>query len=95
MQCSVWTFDLISEHFSVVADLQIPSNHSRTVPKTVKYQKLHSIKIEAFKADIKNSKMIRYPKTDANGLAQKYDSAIRTLKQQIAEVRARLKTEGR
>ena len=47
--------DLILDHFSVVADLQIPSNHSRTIPQTIKYRKLQSINVEAFKADIKNS----------------------------------------
>ena len=39
--------------FLFVANLQIPSNHSRTTPQTIKYQKLQSINMEAFKADIK------------------------------------------
>ena len=76
---SVSTSDLISDHFSVVADLQIPSNHSRTVPQTIKYRKLQSINIEAFKADIINSELIRYPKTNATELAQQYDSVLHTL----------------
>ena len=42
---SVSISDLISDHFSVVADLLIPSNHSRTVPQTIKYRKLQSINI--------------------------------------------------
>ena len=65
---SVSTSDLISH-----------SNHSRTVPQTIKYRKLQSIKVEAFKADIKNSELIRHPKTNATGLAQQYDSVLHTL----------------
>ena len=66
---SVSASDLISDHFSVVANLQIPSNHSRTISQTVKYRKLRSINMEAFKADIQNSDLIRYPKTYATELA--------------------------
>ena len=75
----VSTSDLISDHIYVVADLQIPSNHSRIVPQTIKYRKLQAISIEAFKADIKNSELIRYPKTNATGLAQQDDSILHTL----------------
>ena len=64
---------------SVVADLQIPSKHSQTVPQTIKYQMLQSINIEAFKADIKNSERIRHPKTNATRLAQHCDSVLCTL----------------
>ena len=71
--------DLISDHFSVVANLRIPSNHSRTIPQTIKYRKLQSINMEAFKADIQNSDLIRYPKTNATELAQQYDSVLHTL----------------
>ena len=59
---SVSTSDLISDHFSVVANLQIPSNHSWTVPQAIKYGKLHSINIEAFKADIKILNWLDIPK---------------------------------
>ena len=76
---SVSTSDLISDHFAVVAHLQIPSNHSRTVPQTINYRKLQANSIEAFKADIKNSELIRHPKTNGTGLAQLYDSVLRTL----------------
>ena len=55
---SVSAYDLISDHFSVAADLQIPSNHCWTVPQTIKYRKLQAINIEAFKCDIKNSELI-------------------------------------
>ena len=70
---SVSASDLISDHVSVVADLQIPSNHSRIILQTSKYRKLQSISIEAFKDDIINSELIRYPKTNATELAQQYD----------------------
>ena len=76
---SVSASDMISDHFSVVANLQIPCNHSRTIPKTIKYRKLQSINMEAFKADIQNSDLIRYPKTNATELAIQYDSVLHTL----------------
>ena len=71
--------DLISDHFSGAANLQIPSNHSRTIPQTIKYRKLQSINMEAFKDDIQNSDLIRYPKTNATELALRYDSVLYTL----------------
>ena len=37
---SVSASDLISDHFSVVANLQIPSNHSRTSPKNYQVPKV-------------------------------------------------------
>ena len=64
--------DLISDHFSVVADMQIPSNHSRTVPQTINCRKLQSLNMKAFKADIKNSELIRHPKINSTGLPQQY-----------------------
>ena len=70
---------LISDNFSVVANLQIPSIHSRTIPQTIKYRKLQSINMEAFKADVQNSDLIRYPKTNAAELALQYDSVLYTL----------------
>ena len=73
---SVSASDLILGHFSVVADLQIPSNHSRNIPQTIKYWKLQSINIEAFEADIKNSELTTYPKTNATGLAKQDDSVL-------------------
>ena len=65
---SALTSDLISDHFSVVADLYIPSNHSQTVPQTIKYRQFQSINFEAFKADIQNSELIRDPKMQLNWL---------------------------
>ena len=62
---SVSASDLISDHFFAVSNLQIPSIHSRTIPQTIKYRKFQSINMEAFKADILNSDLIRYPKTNA------------------------------
>ena len=76
---SVSASDLISDHVSVVANLQIPSNHSRTIPQTIKYRKLQSINMKAFKADIQNSDLIRYPITNATELALQYDSVLHTL----------------
>ena len=76
---SVSASDLISDHISLVANLQIPSNHSRTIPQTIKYRKLQSINMEAFKADIQHSDLIRYPETNATELALQYDSVLYTL----------------
>ena len=59
--------------------VKTPSIHSRTIPQTIKYRKLQSINIEAFKADTQNSDLIRYPKTNATELALQYDSVLHTL----------------
>ena len=68
---SVSTSDMISDHFSVIAYLNIPADHSCTVPQAITYRKLKAINIEAFKADITNSELIS-PKTKATDLAQQY-----------------------
>ena len=76
---SVSASDMISDHFSVVANLQITFINSRTTPQTIKYRKLQSINIEAFKADIQTSDLIRYPKTTATELALQYNSVLQNL----------------
>ena len=76
---SVSASDLISDYFSLAANLQIPSNHTRTIPQTIKYRKLQSINMEAFKADIQYSDLIRYPKTNATELSLQYDSVLHAL----------------
>ena len=53
--------------------------NNRTIPQTIKYRKLQSINMEAFKGDIKNFDLIRYPKTNATELAQQYDSSLYSL----------------
>ena len=37
----------ISDHFSVIGDLKIPTDHSHTVPQTITYRKLKAINMEA------------------------------------------------
>ena len=54
--------------------LAIPSIHCRPVPKTIKYRKLQSTNIKAFKADIQNVELIRYPNNNATELTQQYDN---------------------
>ena len=51
---SVSASDKISDHFSVVADLNILRNNSHTVPKTIRYRNL-----KAFKDEIMNSDLIK------------------------------------
>ena len=75
---SVSPSDAISYHFSVIADLKIPTDHSHTVPQTITYRKLKAINMEAFKADIKNSDPIKNPKSNATELAQQYDGVLST-----------------
>ena len=58
----VSTSAVILDHFSVVANLPIPSNHSWTVLQTIKYRMLLSIKIEAFKAVSTILKWLDIPK---------------------------------
>ena len=76
---SVSSSDAISVHFSVIADLKIPTDYSHTVPQTITYRKLKAINMEAFKADINNSDFIKNPKSNATELAQQYDSVLCTL----------------
>ena len=76
---SVSPYDAITDHFAVIADLNIPTDHSHTVPQTSTYLKLKAINMEAFKADIKNFDLIKNPKANATGLAQQYDSVLGTL----------------
>ena len=45
---SVSVSDKISDHFSVVADLNIPRNNNRTVPTTIRYRNLKAINVGAF-----------------------------------------------
>ena len=75
---SVSTFDLISGHFSVVADLQF---HPTIVGPSHKLSSTESYNRSTlpFKADIQNSEPIRYLKINANGLAQQYDRVLHTL----------------
>ena len=67
---SVSPSDAISDHFSVIADFKIPTDHSHTVPQTITYRELKAINMEAFKADINNSDLIKNPKSNATELAQ-------------------------
>ena len=62
-----------------MADLKIPTDHSHTVPQPTTHRKLKAINMEAFKADIKNSDLIKNPKSNATELAQHYDSVLSTL----------------
>ena len=58
---------------------RIPRNHSRTVPQSIMYWNLKAIKIETFKAEIKNSVLTRYPDTNITELAQQYDGVLHVL----------------
>ena len=71
--------DNISDHFSVVADLNVPRINSRTVPNTVRYRNLKAINIEAFKGEIMNSDLIKNPKGNVVDLAMQYHSVLSTL----------------
>ena len=46
---SVSASDKSSDHFSVVADLNIPRNNNRTVSTTIRYSNLKAINIGAFR----------------------------------------------
>ena len=68
--------DAISGHFSVIADLKIPTDHSYTVPQTITYRKLKAINMEAFKADIKISDLIKNPKSNATVMTNRIHGGI-------------------
>ena len=84
---SVSVSDKISDHFSVVADLNIPRINSRTVPKTIRYTVIQkqvyrnpkAINIEAFKGEIMNSDLIKNPKGSVVDLAMQYHRVLSTL----------------
>ena len=76
---SVSPSDAMSDNYSVVADLKIPTDHSHTVPQSIIYRKLKAINMEAFKADINHSYLIKNPKFNATELAQPYGSVLNTL----------------
>ena len=76
---SVLVSDKISDHFSVAADLNIPRIKSCTVPKTIRYRNLKAINIEAFKAEIVNSDLIKNPKGNVVILAMQYHRVLSTL----------------
>ena len=76
---SVSVSDKISDHFSVVADLNIPRINSRTVPKTIRYCNLKAINIEAFKGEIMDSDLMKIPKGNVADLAMQYHRVLSTL----------------
>ena len=69
----------ISDHFSVIADLKVPTDRSHTVPQTMPYRKVKATNMEAFKANIKNFDLIKNLKSNATELAQQYDTVLMTL----------------
>ena len=76
---SVSPSNAIFDHFSVIADLKIPTDHSHTVPQTITYHKLKAMNMEAFQADINNFNLSKNPASNATELAQHYDSVLSTL----------------
>ena len=77
---SVSVSDKVSDHFSVVADLNIPRNINRSVPTTIRYCNLKAINIGAFKDDnIMNSDLIKNPKGNVVRLAKQYHRVLSTL----------------
>ena len=76
---SVSVSDKNSDHFSVVADLNIPRNNNRTVPTTIRYRNLKAINIGAFKDEIMNSDLIKNPKGNIVELEKQYHMVLRTL----------------
>lgn len=76
---SVSPSDKISDHFSVLADLNIPIDKSRPTPKTIKCRNIKAIDIEAFKDDIRNSDLVQNPHNTASELAHQYDHVLLSL----------------
>ena len=76
---SVLVSDKISDHFSVVADLNIPRINSRTVPKTIRYRNLKALNIEVFKGEIMNSDLIKNPKGNVVDLVMQYHRVLSTI----------------
>ena len=79
---SLYISHTLSPSIESIPSLFLCSNrktHSHTVPQTITYRKLKAINMEAFKADINNSELIKNPKSNAHELAQQYDSVLSTV----------------
>ena len=76
---SVSMSDRISDHFLVLACLNIPVTRERPKPERIQYRKIKAINIQAFKDDLKNSNLIKKPSTDIAGLTKQYDDVLRNI----------------
>ena len=76
---SVLVSDKISDHFSVVADLNIPRINSHIVPKTIRYRNVKALNIEPFKGELMNSDLIKNPKGNVVDLVMQYHRVLSTI----------------
>lgn len=85
---SVSLSDRVSDHFTVIAelDVQIPCQTSR---KTVSFRNLKAIDLDAFKQDIRNSRLFLDPARNASDLAIQYDSELRRILDQHAPLKTK------
>lgn len=85
---SVSASDKISDHFAVLADVDIAVEFSSSF-KTITYRNIKSINLEAFQEDIRNSDLITKPSTDATDLAEQYNTVLGSLIDKHAPIRSK------
>ena len=74
----VFQSDRISDHFTAIAEFTIPVPAGK-VRKLVKFRKLKSINIEAFKQDILQSDLIIDPAHSSEDLAKQYNTTLSSI----------------
>jgi hypothetical protein len=71
--------DRISDHFTVIATLDVPVLTQNDRKTTIKWRNIKSIDIEAFKDDVLKSKLIADPCNNAEDLAKQYDNTLASI----------------
>ena len=88
----VFQSDRISDHFMAVAELNILVAE-KNERKLIKFRKLRSINIEAFKQDILWSDLITKPASNSTDLAEQYNSTLTSILDKHAPLRTKQVSE--
>lgn len=76
---SVSVADRISDHFTVIADLDVDMGNLLTTPKRIHFRNIKKINLTAFKDDILHSDLIKKPCQTANALTTQFIQVLSTL----------------
>ncbi len=87
---SVIPSDSISDHFSVIATLDLPVLTQNDRKTKIKYRKIKSIDIGAFKNDILNSSLVVDPGDTAEKLAKQYGDTLTSILDKHAPLSTKL-----
>lgn len=75
---SVYSSDRISDHFTVIAEFNIPVQ-TQNERKNIRYRNIKAINIDALMRDLRESKLIVDPFDKASDLANQYDDTLSTI----------------